>query len=730
MRKFFIAAALAACALFQNVQAGAEEYSWKAKWISKEQCQSETNTWMAFRKTVTLDKVPQTLFARIAADSKYWLWINGEMVVYEGGLKRGPVPGDTYYDKVDIAPYLKVGENLIAVRVWFFGKAGFSHISSGTIAMIFDAQGDGVEILSDKSWEASVEHSFGTAQCRETNMRLSESCIRYDARKYSNDWYKGGAPSNLGSALEVGVGVGRAPFGKMVERPVPFWKDFGLKDFVSTRQSNDTIYCKVPYNCHFAPYIKVDAPAGRVISMLTDHDIVTGEKCVSAEYVTRDGVQEYENPGWMNGELLMYVVPSDVKVLDVKFHETGYGTEFAGSFECDDEFLNEYWKKAQRTMYVCMRDTYYDCPDRERAQWLGDEVNELNEAFYCMDRNADFLALKGILEVAAWQKDDGILYGPVPCSNYYKELPMQVLNFVGWYGFHNFYWYTGIDSFIPKVYDAVHKYLHSVWQLDEDGLPIYRTGAWDWPDAGEHPDSHAQLHIWYYLALKSEASFARMLGFDADAAQDEAMMKVIADKLNADYWNGTEYRTPGHTDVPDDRVQALAVISGIASADKYPAIKKVLSEEYHATTYMTPYVLDAIYTMGEPQMAIDRMKKLYPTVMNDYSTLYEHWNFEGTCNHAWTGGGIVSMGRQLAGIEPTAPGFKTFKVAPQMAGTTLKWIKTKVVTGFGDIEVSLERKGKRNVNATITVPEGTSCEVTLAGGKPAVLVPGIHTVKL
>lgn len=66
-------------------------------------------------KTVHIDKVPQTLTARIAADSKYWLWINGRLVVFEGGLKRGPSPYDTYYDPVEIAPYLQNGENTIAV---------------------------------------------------------------------------------------------------------------------------------------------------------------------------------------------------------------------------------------------------------------------------------------------------------------------------------------------------------------------------------------------------------------------------------------------------------------------------------------------------------------------------------------------------------------------------------------------------------------------------------------
>ncbi|MFR7465122.1 MAG: hypothetical protein ACLUVG_09725 [Phocaeicola vulgatus] len=29
------------------------------------------------------------------------------------------------------------------------------------------------------------------------------------------------------------------------------------------------------------------------------------------------------------------------------------------------------WEKSQRTLYITMRDTYMDCPDRERAQWWG-----------------------------------------------------------------------------------------------------------------------------------------------------------------------------------------------------------------------------------------------------------------------------------------------------------------------------------------------------------------------
>ena len=716
-------------ALFLSVAVTAHggDITWKGKWIATE-APCQTNTWMGFRKTVDIDKVPATLEARIAADTKYWLWVNGEMVVREGGLKRGPAIGDSYFDKVDIAPYLHTGENLIAVLLWYFGRSGFSHMDSGTGAFLFDAQAPGIEIVSDRTWRGATFPAFSTAEGPQTNYRLPESNIRFDARRLPADWYRSAEGPRFPAALEYGFAPGQPPLGRLVERPIPQWKDYGLRHYEEVRQSGDTVYCRIPYNCHVTPWLKVEAPAGKVIRIETDHRIVTGAECVRAEYVTREGVQEFECLGWMNGEVVMYTVPEGVKVLDVQYRETGYDTAFAGRFSCDDPFLDEYWRRAQRTMYVCMRDTYYDCPDRERAQWWGDEVNELNEAFYVFDRKSDLLARKGILELVSWARADGSMYAPIPCSNYYKELPMQILASVGWYGFRNYSFYSGDETIVPLVYDAVHKYLHETWKLDADGLPIYRSGEWDWPDAGSHQDAMAQNHLWYYLALKGELHFAKLLGKEADAAQITAMMTRISDALNETYWTGAGYKTPGHTDVTDDRVQALAVVAGIVSPDKYPAILKVFSEEYHATTYMQRYVLEALCLMGRPDLAQERMHKLYPTVMKpDGTTLWEHWNFDGTNNHAWAGGAVTVMGEYFAGVRPTSAGYKTFQVEPQMG--TLKHIETLIPSAAGPIELVLDRRGK-TISMTLTVPDGALATVPSATGRTKSFGAGTHRVKL
>lgn len=87
----------------------------QAHWITAFENQSASNTWICFRKDMLIDSLPQEdIHLKIAADSKYWMWINGRLAVFEGSVKRGPNPSDTYYDEVDISSFLKEGNNTIA----------------------------------------------------------------------------------------------------------------------------------------------------------------------------------------------------------------------------------------------------------------------------------------------------------------------------------------------------------------------------------------------------------------------------------------------------------------------------------------------------------------------------------------------------------------------------------------------------------------------------------------
>ena len=124
---------------YQVISTG-EKADWTAKWIWDKENLTEENTWMCFNKNVSLDKVPTELIANISADSKYWLYINGETVVFEGSVKRGPSENSCYYDSIDIAPYLQEGENTICALVWYWDdETSYSYNSSGQGGFLFEA---------------------------------------------------------------------------------------------------------------------------------------------------------------------------------------------------------------------------------------------------------------------------------------------------------------------------------------------------------------------------------------------------------------------------------------------------------------------------------------------------------------------------------------------------------------------------------------------------------------
>jgi len=707
----------------------------KGKWLSFENAQNEPNTWLAFRKNVQLDMVPKSLTAHIAVDSKYWLWINDRLVVFEGGLKRGPARNAAYYDEVEIAPFLREGSNTLAILVWHFGKDGFSHANSGSAGLWFEAVAPGIEIISDNTWRGMIYDAYQHTEAPHPNYRLPESNIRFDARREVIGWNKQSFQGRMNQSLIIND-IRDVPIGRLVKRPIPLFKDYGLSEYVAVRKSEkgDTLFCRLPYNCHITPYIKVKAKAGQMIKMQTDNYLGGESPNVRAEYITRDGEQEYESFGWMNGHEVWYVIPEGVEALDVKYRETGYNTEFVDPFRCNDPFFNELWKRSARTLYITMRDSYMDCPDRERAQWWGDQVNELGEAFYALTPSSHQLALKGIHELMNWQRADGVIFSPAPAGNWNKELPLQMLASVGWYGFYTQYFYSADSSFVPVIYDRLRKYLHEVWEVDENGLAIARPGDWNWGDWGQNVDINVLTNCWYYLALKAEREFACQLGKNADVKEIQGMMQNIAENFDSQFWTGVAYRSPDYKGENDDRSQAMAVVSGLAPKGRYPALLKALKKEYHASPYMEKYVLEALFLMNDANFALERMKKRYEKMMSyeEYTTLFEGWGIGpegfggGTINHAWSGGPLTMLSQKVCGIEPTSPGFRTFRVAPQMG--FLKEASASIASVNGTIHVSVSIKG-RKMTVNVNVPEGVTAEIVFPKGKPVFVSSGEHTVE-
>lgn len=114
-----------------------------------------------FRRVVDMASVPARVPARITADSRYALFVNGEEVF------RGPVrsqPRRMHYDLFDLAPHLSAGTNIIAIYVKYYGSPkSFWQPATPNMTlgkggvMAFEANlGDAGWLTSDPSWKVKL----------------------------------------------------------------------------------------------------------------------------------------------------------------------------------------------------------------------------------------------------------------------------------------------------------------------------------------------------------------------------------------------------------------------------------------------------------------------------------------------------------------------------------------------------------------------------------------------
>ena len=179
----------------------------------------------------------------------------------------------------------------------------------------------------------------------------------------------------------------------------------------------------------------------------------------------------------------------------------------------------------------------------------------------------------------------------------------------------------------------------------------------------------------------------------------------------ASLWTENGYKSED-VKAPDDRANALAVISGLAEEDKYETITAVLESTENSSPYMEYYVLEALCQMGKYDTAKSRMLKRYEKMISDSdTTLWEKWSkHTGTRNHAWSGGPLVIMSKYFAGIRPTQAGYTQFVIKPQISAPDT--VKCTVPSVKGYINVT-ETKTDSSFTLDASVPGETEAIIYL-----------------
>ncbi len=477
----------------------------------------------------------------------------------------------------------------------------------------------------------------------------------------------------------------------------PGIKDYGLKNYLRLTKTLPhredrpwKLVCRLPYNCQFQPSIKVIAQAGQSLDFNSTNPLVQyltpTETCV-----TLAGTHTYEAKNWVSGEGAIYTIPAGVTVQSVQYRETGFDTQLVGAFECNDEDFNILWRRAARTAYLCMRDHFYDCPDRERVGFWGDGTPELDQCFYLFDKNSHVLCKDLVL-----RKLEPSFY------------PGQHLEFLGEYGLWFYYMQTGDEESLSKVYEATKEFL----------LKTYKFGNKNtWFDWGKDiKDTSVIENCFEVIDLETLRKAAVVTHHESDLPTIDARIREIRSQFNAKYWRGSFYQS-SDVNTPDDRANAMAINAGLAEPSKWESIyQNVLSKTSYSSCFFDRWVFEALCKIGKQDQAMLRMVDRYRTMIESrVSTLWEHYDRwwaswidafdEGSSlNHGWNPPAIL-LGKEIAGVRPVEPGWTTFEVMPNE--TFLTSIKIDVPTVKGHVKAQI-KKSTKHYSILLDVPSGTS----------------------
>jgi hypothetical protein len=130
------------------------------------------------------------------------------------------------------------------------------------------------------------------------------------------------------------------------------------------------------------------------------------------------------------------------------------------------------------------------------------------------------------------------------------------------------------------------------------------------------------------------------------------------------------------------------------------------------------YELESLCALGEQEYVLREMKDYWGGMLKLGATSFweeynpakkgtEHYSMYGrefgkSLCHAWGASPLYLLGKYYLGVKPTAPGYASYTVEPNLGG--LQWMKGTVPTADGEIRLEVT---KEQIKIKSTTGEGT-----------------------
>ena len=439
--------------------------SWNAKWISVPDALPNDYGIYYFRKDVNLASVPSKYVVHVTGDTRYKLYVNEQIV------SMGPAKGDEthwHYETVDLKPYLKAGNNVIAALVFNEGLQKTDSFISVSTGFLLQGVDEAKGLYTDKTWKCIQDPAYSPVRVSVSGYYVAGPSEKVDMSLTIKDWYK--ASTSTASWKDAREGQAGMPKGfagqgaqshllipsilPQMERtfePFPTNTSFTIpanstKEIIVDMKHLTNAYFTMNFSGGKGADVQVgfteafyvpapeqpqaqaqQAPARPQMGPARPRTAGKGNRNEYEGKIFIGRVDELlpdgtDNQTWTSLTYRTYrYVKVDVKTADqpLTIKEmygtfTGYPFKLAASLDTDNQEIKDIFDIDWRTARLCAFETYMDCPFYEQLQYFGDARIQ---ALVSLFNTGDDRMVKNLMNDADWSIDnDGITLSRYPTT--------------------------------------------------------------------------------------------------------------------------------------------------------------------------------------------------------------------------------------------------------------------------------------------------------------------------
>ena len=626
-----------------------------------------------FRKKLFL-KGTEPVLIDISADDYYKLYVNGSLAA------QGPAPAysDSYqYNRVDITPLCKKGENILAVHVYYQGVINRVWNSGdnrqGLIADIFE--NEQYICGTDDTWIYKEAGEFSG----QTIGYETQFLENIDFREKDADWKELNA-SEEGYVAAV-----------ILEDDDHLFREEPADCVVIYEKKPETVIHldRGKWFLDFGTEITgqfcmaVRGVQGQTVKIRCGEETIEGEPyqvrhqmrcyCNYEEICTLSGGEDvfefydYKAFRYVNIETDVDNLQPETFCAIVRHHKFSPKCKFTSNVK----WLEEIWNLCVNSLKWGTQEGFLDCPSREKGQYLGDfTVSGLAYLYITGDAKIyrktlfDFAetakVCKGLLSVAPSSRMQEI-------ADFSLQYPMQV--------FH-YYQYTKDLEMVRSLYPIVCGILDYFKRYArEDGLLEGMDEKWnliDWPvnlrdgyelkgaEHGEWRPCHNVLNAHYIGAVDYFQKIQKILGYEAQnqtVRLKEAFKKAFYDEQKRLFYDTEEKSHSAlHSNV-------LPVFYQIAPKESWNHIVDIIMKKGLACgTQFSYFVLKALGKMGaykeELELLTNESEHSWVNMLKEgATTCFEVWGKDQKTNtslcHPWSCSPLIVIIEDLLKTDPS-----------------------------------------------------------------------------